>query len=189
MKRAVGFLSTTLSVSILAGMSYLTYDTHASAGQMEWERIEAEHQEELQEYQATQIACLALNVYYETRASSLADAMAVSDVVLNRVQHTSYPNTVCEVVQQGAKYADGNMIRNQCQFSWYCDGRSDTPTNSDAWEKSRKYARDIYLHNMYLGITEGATHYHANYVAPSWAPTMDRITRIGSHIFYRLKGK
>ena len=29
-----------------------------------------------------------------------------------------------------------------------------------------------------------ATHYHANYVAPYWAPTMVKLAKIGAHIFY-----
>ena len=66
--------------------------------------------------------CMALNIYYEARGSSMADQVAVSDVVLNRVRDTRYPNTVCEVVKQGHQDSRGNMIRNRCQFSWYCDG-------------------------------------------------------------------
>ena len=132
--------------------------------------------------QNEELQCLALNIYFETRASSLADAMSVSDVVLNRVNSTKFPNSVCDVVYEGIEKG-----RHKCQFSWYCDGKSDTPKNKTAWEKSRKYARDIYIYGRYIGITEGATHYHANYVKPYWAPTLDRITRIGSHIFYRLK--
>lgn len=135
-----------------------------------------------EDYQS--IDCLAKNIYFETRASSLADAMSVSDVVLNRALHSKYPNTICGVVHDGYKKG-----KHSCQFSWYCDGKSDTPKNKTAWEKSRKYARDFYIHGQYVGITEGATHYHANYVSPWWAPTLDRVTRIGSHIFYRMKGK
>ena len=33
-------------------------------------------------------------------------------------------------------------------------------------------------------ITLGATHYHAEYVKPSWAETKKRTVRIGDHIFY-----
>ena len=130
-----------------------------------------------------QIECIALNIYYETRAVSLADAMGVTDVVLNRVSSVHYPNTPCDVIHEG--YVPG---KRTCQFSWYCDGKSDKPRNSSAWERSRKLARDMYIHRQYIGITEGATHYHATYVRPYWAPTLDRITRIGSHIFYRMKG-
>jgi len=131
------------------------------------------------QFEEKQLECLALNIYFETSAKTLADAMSVTDVVLNRVQTTRYPNTPCEVVQQG--YKKGSR---SCQFSWYCDGKHDTPYDNDAWEKSRKYARDMYINGEYRGITQGATHYHAHWMKAYWAPSMHRIARIGSHIFY-----
>ena len=130
----------------------------------------------------SEVECLAKNIYFETHASSLADAMSVSDVVLNRVESTRYPNTICEVVQQG--YRKG---RRDCQFSWYCDGKSDNPRNQEAWTRSLKFANDMYSYGAYRGITEGSTHYHATYVKPYWAPSLDRVGRIGAHIFYRAK--
>jgi len=142
---------------------------------------------QMQELQAKAMECLALNIYFETMAVSLADGVAVSDVVMNRVKDSRYPNTICEVVKQGHKHENGQMKRHKCQFSWYCDGKADVPTNAEAWERSRKLARDIYLHKAYVGITEGATHYHANYVKPKWRLSLDRTTRVGSHIFYRQK--
>ena len=129
--------------------------------------------------------CLALNIYYESRSSNRADRMAVADVVLNRVNHTNYPNTVCEVVQQGKQYADGRMVRNRCQFSWYCDGKSDWPTNMDAWVEAQQIAYNMLVHSDARGITEGATHYHATYVSPQWARDFALVGRIGEHIFYR----
>ena len=136
-----------------------------------------------------EIECLALNIYFETKAVSLADAMAVTDVVLNRANHSHYPNDICSVVYQAKTDSNGFPKRHKCQFSWYCDGRADTPTDSTAWERSRKYARDMYVHRSYIGITEGATHYHATYVKPRWSKQLDRIAQIGSHIFYRMKDK
>jgi N-acetylmuramoyl-L-alanine amidase len=129
--------------------------------------------------------CLAQNIYYETRSSNRADRMAVADVVINRVNHTYYPNTICEVVQQGKQHADGRMKRNMCQFSWYCDGKSDYPTNLDAWVEAQMIAYNMVVHNDARGITEGATHYHATYVSPEWARDFALVGRIGEHIFYR----
>ena len=129
--------------------------------------------------------CLALNIYYEARSSNRADRMAVADVVINRVNHTYYPNTICEVVQQGKQHADGRMKRNMCQFSWYCDGKSDYPTNLDAWVEAQMIAYNMVVHNDARGITEGATHYHATYVSPEWARDFALVGRIGEHIFYR----
>jgi hypothetical protein len=33
-----------------------------------------------------------------------------------------------------------------------------------------------------------ATHYHASYVTPYWAPTLLKIAQVGAHIFYRWTG-
>ena len=129
--------------------------------------------------------CLAQNIYYEARGSSRADQIAVADVVINRVQDERYPDSICEVVQQGRKHADGRMKRNQCQFSWYCDGKSDWPTDMDAWVIAQQIAYNMYVHDDYRGLTEGATHYHADYVNPSWARTLTLTGTIGVHKFYR----
>ena len=137
-----------------------------------------------------EVYCMALNVYYEARSSNLADQYAVADVVLNRVEDTRYPNTICEVVKEGYKNADGSMKRNKCQFSWYCDGKSDTPRDQDSWGRAQSVAWDIVKWNNYRGITEGATHYHTTYVNPRWNKSrkgwsITRVGRIGAHIFYR----
>ena len=129
--------------------------------------------------------CLAQNVYYEARGSNRADRIAVADVVLNRVQDTRYPDTICEVVKQGRQHANGQMVRNMCQFSWYCDGKSDWPTNLDAWVDAQQIAYMMIVHNDGRGLTEGATHYHAHYVGPEWARDLQLVGRIGVHIFYR----
>ena len=77
------------------------------------------------------------------------------------------------------------MKRNKCQFSWYCDGRSDWPTNMDAWVEAQQIAYNMMVHRDARGITEGATHYHATYVSPAWARDFALVGRIGAHIFYR----
>lgn len=132
-----------------------------------------------------QAYCMALNIYYEARGSNLADRVAVADVVQNRVRDTRYPNTICEVVKQGRQHPSGAMIRNQCQFSWYCDGKNDRPQNEDLWIDAQMLAYQMVFEDKYRGITEGATHYHATYVNPSWASTLQLVGRIGAHIFYR----
>ncbi len=132
-----------------------------------------------------QVQCMALNIYYEARGSSLADRAGVANVVLNRVQDTRYPDTICEVVKQGLKDANGNMRRNKCQFSWYCDGKADNPQDEDRWADAQMIAWNIVQDGKYRGLTEGATHYHATYVDPRWASTLQLVGRIGAHIFYR----
>ena len=147
-----------------------------------------------------ELYCLAMNIYHEARADHIAGQYAVADVVLNRVLDTRYPNTICGVVKDGPvkeswktkQYPDlddskriYNPVRHKCQFSWWCDGRSDTAHDIDSWMKAQEIAQRLAQSGKYRGITEGATHYHATYVSPKWAPTLDQVGRIGSHIFYR----
>lgn len=130
--------------------------------------------------------CLALNVYYEARSDNMAGKYAVADVVLNRVQDERYPNTICDVVQQGKMGTVGGEVRrNQCQFSWYCDGKSDNPQDEDSWQQAQIVAYNIINHRKFRGISEGATHYHATYVSPVWIDTLELVGTIGQHIFYR----
>ena len=136
------------------------------------------------------IQCLAMNMYHEARDQGTAGKLAVSAVVLNRVNDERFPNSVCEVVLQAQtrpSWRDGTPIpiRNKCQFSWYCDGKSDVPKNEKAWKKAQDYAYLVLYNRIAIDVTEGATHYHATYVKPSWAKTKTRTTRIESHIFYR----
>tara|TARA_R110000851_G_scaffold56734_1_gene132366 strand:+ start:1499 stop:2020 length:522 start_codon:yes stop_codon:yes gene_type:complete len=141
--------------------------------------------------QKPEMWCLAQNIYFEARSSNRADRMAVADVVLNRVQDTRYPDTICKVVHQGKQKPSWKdptimvMVRNKCQFSWYCDGKSDYPKDMDAWVEAQQVAYNMMIHKDARGITEGATHYHAKYVDPSWARHFQLIGRIGEHIFYR----
>ncbi len=149
-----------------------------------------------------QAMCMALNIYYESRSDNLAGQYAVADVVLNRLHDDRYPNTVCEVVKQGPTKESWktkqdpdlseseriyNPIRHKCQFSWYCDGKSDDPKDETGWVQAQYVAGAILYSDKYRGITEGATHYHATYVKPRWANDrgMNHIGRIGAHIFYR----
>jgi len=130
--------------------------------------------------------CLALNVYHEAKNQSFIGQVAVAQVVMNRVKDTRYPNTVCDVVKQGAtyKWKPDFPIKNRCQFSWYCDGKSDKPREHQAWRTAMHIANGVY--NAHLDdFVEGATHYHAHYVKPSWAETKTYVTRIDDHIFYR----
>lgn len=133
------------------------------------------------------VMCLALNVYWETRGQAYVEQLAVSHVVMNRVADTRYPNTICEVVKQG-KTRDGKIVLNQCQFSWYCDGKPDEPVQNKAWHTAVYVAEQVY-HRTIPDITEGATHYHAVYVTPAWAAKKIRITQIGLHWFYRCEEK
>ena len=139
----------------------------------------------------TAFLCLALNTYHEAKNQSMIGQIATAQVVMNRVMDDRYPNTVCEVVKQGPtrpSWKDPNKripVKHKCQFSWYCDGKSDVPKNKKAWKKAQDYASLVLSNRIYIDVTEGATHYHATYVKPAWAKTKTRTARIETHIFYR----
>ena len=132
------------------------------------------------------LRCLVQNGYFEARSDGYASVMGVTNVVLNRVQDPRYPATICEVVYQGEKDSKGNMIQNRCQFSWYCDGKPDRMTNKEFLSKVQIVVHEtLALWYNNIDITEGATHYHANYVRPTWAKTLKYTTQIGTHKYYR----
>ena len=81
--------------------------------------------------QFPQLFWLAQNVFFEAGIESTAGKAAVARVTINRTASQRFPDSVCEVVKQGHKHANGAMKRYKCQFSWYCDGKSDkVPANS-----------------------------------------------------------
>jgi len=123
--------------------------------------------------------CLAEAIYYESRNEAAIGQMAVADVVLNRVSSPLYPDSICAVVYQGAERKTG------CQFSFTCDGSLDRKRGQFAWKKSQNMAGAI-LAGMRIPVTHQATHYHASYVKPYWAPNLTPTAQIGAHKFYRL---
>lgn len=122
--------------------------------------------------------CLAQAIYYEARGEDLTGQMAVAEVVMNRVESKRYPNSICGVVFQNER------ARHRCQFSFACDGKSDNPPQSAAWTRAKLVASYLYK-NDHLQLTQAATHYHADYVTPSWANHLHETVKIGRHIFYR----
>ena len=125
-----------------------------------------------------EITCLAQNIYFEARSEPTDGMLAVGHVVLNRVANKRFPDTVCEVVRQG-----GEQRRHRCQFSWWCDGRSDQPVNQVAWDAARLIAWFVY-NGQTVDPTGGALWYHADYVSPYWREAYIAGPQIGRHIFY-----
>ena len=123
------------------------------------------------------VVCLALNIYHEARGEPPEGQVAVAYVVLNRRGHPAFPDTVCGVVLQGGE------ARHRCQFSWYCDGRSDRPHERAAWERAKAVAMSVLLEED--DPTGGAVYYHAVDVRPTWASRFTVTAAIGRHIFYR----
>ncbi len=129
-----------------------------------------------------ELACMALNIYFEARGEPAIGKLAVGHVVMNRVAARSYPESVCGVVRQG-----GEIRRHRCQFSWWCDGKSDRPRDVAAWEESLLLARHI-LTGGSADPTAGALWYHADYVSPRWKDALREGPTFGRHIFYSKKG-
>ena len=132
--------------------------------------------------------CLASNIYWESRNQSLGGKLAVGQVVLNRVDNKRFPDTICKVVKQTKFYPSGKINLHDCQFSWYCDGKSDIPLENelDIYEESFILATKL-LEKRPIDFTEGSTHYHNDKVYPYWADSLERTTRIDNHIFYKRK--
>ena len=133
--------------------------------------------------------CLAQNIYFEAGNQPLAGKMAVANVTLNRVMDEQFPNNICDVVYQTKTWKKswkGNMIpvRGQCQFSWFCDGKSDEPKDSKTWLEAIRIA-DTMMYNNHIDITDGALWYHAHYVQPYLSKHLKKVVEIEDHIFYK----
>ena len=126
------------------------------------------------------LQCLTAAIYYEAASEPDGGQRAVAQVVLNRVAHPAYPNTVCGVVYQGSE-------RPSCQFSFACDGSMARKPMAAFWDRARRVAADALAGNVYTpaGL---ATHYHTTAVHPYWAPSLTFLGTIGAHRFYRWAG-
>lgn len=125
--------------------------------------------------------CLATAIYFEARGESYRGQVAVAQVVLNRVRDHRYPDTICGVVFQN------QSRRNACQFSFACDGIPEAVSERGPWTQAEEIAQKVTSGELYLTEVGQATHYHATYVRPAWAPRMNKLTQIGLHVFYEFK--
>ena len=125
--------------------------------------------------------CLASAVYYEAGNQDADGERAVAQVVLNRVRHPAFPNSVCGVVYQGSTRPTG------CQFTFTCDGSLAREPDADGWRRAWKVAEDALSGQVYAPVG-WATHYHADYVLPTWAASMAKNAVLGAHLFYRWAG-
>lgn len=126
------------------------------------------------------LLCLTQAVYYEAGFEPVAGRRAVAQVVLNRVRHPAFPSSICGVVYQ----------RNStpvCQFTFVCDGSLNRRPEAAAWKQAEQIARAALAGHVERRVG-AATHYHADYVAPYWAPMLTKISKVGAHIFYRWPG-
>ena len=148
-------------------------------------------------YTAADVLCLAKNIYFEAGVESTAGKLAVANVTLNRTLGANYPNSICEVVHEGihrynAKIEEYVPVRDRCQFSWYCDGLLDDPREGRTWESAQELAKRVLVNHYdraLIDITDGATHYHANWMEkyPKWSKKKKVMASIDRHIFYGSK--
>ena len=127
------------------------------------------------------IDCLTQAVYYEAASEGVDGGRAVAQVVLNRMRHGGYPNSVCGVVYQGSERTTG------CQFTFTCDGALARTPVPYLWARSRQIASEALAGRTFVPVGL-STHYHADYVVPYWAASLDKAAVVGRHIFYRLRG-
>ena len=134
----------------------------------------------------TELACMATAIYFEARGEPMVGQVAVAQVIMSRVYDERYPDTVCDVVKQGYYYSWDKTIpiRDKCQFSFWCDGKPETIKDEDAYFWATEVAQAVMVGTLY-DTTQGASHYHAYYVQPSWSKKFTRTVRINDHIFYR----
>ncbi|WP_225907817.1 cell wall hydrolase [Hyphomonas sediminis] len=125
-----------------------------------------------------ELMCMAQAVYYESGHEPVEGQLAVAEVISNRVRDHRYPDTVCDVVFQGATRTTG------CQFTFTCDGAMKKQPVGEAWERSRRVAAHVMM-GLNEDRTDGATHYHATYVDPVWNAGLIKTKKVGLHIFYR----
>ncbi len=138
------------------------------------------------------IVCLAKNAYFEARNQSVLSQIAVSQVVMNRVQSPDFPNTVCGVVYEAqlSKWYKDKMdkevpVKHKCQFSWYCDGKADIITDVQSYKIALAVAHQVLSKYTMHDVTDGALFYHAYYVKPRWAREKIKTVVHEDHIFYR----
>ncbi|MEM1287933.1 MAG: cell wall hydrolase [Pseudomonadota bacterium] len=126
-----------------------------------------------------QSRCLAEAIYFEARGEPRKGQVAVAQVVMNRVYHDEFPDTICGVVYQNQHW------RNRCQFSFACDGKPERIREPRAWDVAEEVAEQVLKKRDLIDTLNDSTHYHATYVRPRWAPRMIRLDRVGIHIFYK----
>ena len=126
------------------------------------------------------IDCLAAAMWFEA-GDDPAGNESVGQVVLNRVRHPAFPATVCGVVFQGAERSSG------CQFTFSCDGALARLPSPLTFDRIRTRAAVLFGGKVDRSVGL-ATHYHADWVHPIWSTELEKIARVGTHLFFRWKG-
>ena len=123
------------------------------------------------------LTCLARTIYWEARGEAGESMESVANVVMNRLGDDRFPKTVCDVVKQGQE-------KGACQFSWWCDGRSDSAFEDDPYATAKEVARKA-LNQQLIDRTDGALYFHHRGVAPGWSTRYVKTSEIGDFEFYK----
>ena len=133
-------------------------------------------------FSAAEQKCLAEGIYFEARGEDVKGQAAVAQVILNRVRNPTYPSTICGVVYQNRSW------RNRCQFSFACDGTRPRVRSQHHYRVAQEVGMAVTAGKVFIPEVGSSTHYHATYVNPRWARSMEKMKKIGLHIFYRTHG-
>ena len=126
------------------------------------------------------IICISRTIYWEARGEGATGMEAIANVVMNRLGHEGFPNTICEVVMQGSE-------QGACQFSWWCDGRSDDAEEDQSYTIAKEIARKA-LNRQLTDRTGGAMYFHQRKVTPGWSAEYIKTVEIGEFVFYKPHG-
>jgi spore germination cell wall hydrolase CwlJ-like protein len=126
------------------------------------------------------ITCLSRSIYWEAKGEGDAGMQAIANVVMNRLGHEGFANTVCAVVKDGQE-------QGACQFSWWCDGRSDDVVEEEPYARAKELSREA-LNLQLEDLTQGAMYFHHERLTPDWSEEYIETVKIGEHIFYKPPG-
>jgi spore germination cell wall hydrolase CwlJ-like protein len=123
------------------------------------------------------ITCLARSIYWEANRKDKAEMEAIASVVMNRLGHKGFPNTICGVVKQGQE-------QGACQFSWWCDGRPDDAKEDEPYSHAKEISRKA-LNRQLPDRSDGALYFHHRKLTPHWSAEYIRTVEVGEHVFYK----
>ena len=179
-KELLAFLAA-LVLLILAALGLISL-AYLRGTRLEPARLAAiQQQETTDRQQASNLQCLAENIYFEARGEPLAGQYAVAEVTLNRTHARNFPHTICQVVHESRW--DPNRRRFVADFSWTERGAL-FPEDGAAWRQAVTVAEGAYQ-ELHAPVVPGALYYHATNVQPGWAKTRKVIGTVGNHVFYR----
>lgn len=135
-----------------------------------------------------QLACLAVNIFYEANGESVTGQAAVARVVLNRVSH-GFARTPCDVVYQTIRVVKTDEDSGEdisvkiCQFSWVCDGKEAPSKQNTRYKQAEKIALAVMTEDAFSDVVpKNALFFHNALVKPNWP--YRQVAMIGNHVFY-----